>query len=168
MRRQSVLYCEGRFFCCNINTHFLTWTHHTHTSLRLPQYTMWNCALLLMARAVELIYYFWLLLLTWLKSKWLQPAGNVSTLKGTVSHIYSLSHSFIVFSIKSDSTVLWSVLKKIEFWACGIRISLCWEEKAYCRFPFLPLLLPFTHIRPLLHPSKCPSLNKMLSALNLS
>lgn len=89
---------------------------HTHTGLRLPQYTMWSCALLLMARAVELIYYFWLLLLTWLKSKWLQPAGSVSTLKGTVSHLYSLSHRFIVFSIKSHSTVLWSVLKKIEFW----------------------------------------------------
>jgi len=79
-----------------------------HTGLRLPLYTMWSCALLLMARTVELIYYFWLLLLTWLKSKWLLLAGNVSTLKATVSHLSSLSHSFILFSMKfpSDSLVV--------------------------------------------------------------
>jgi len=102
--RQLVLW---RTFPWLQNKHAFFW-HRMHTGLRLPLYTMWSCALLLMARTVELIYYFWLLLLTWLKSKWLPLAGNVSTLKATVSHLSSLSHSFILFSMKfpSDSLVV--------------------------------------------------------------
>lgn len=134
---ETVLYCEGRSLGCKINTfsdinaHTQAWgSHGIPCGVVLCCWWPW---------AVELIYYFWLLLLTWLKSKWLQPAGNVSTLKGTVSHLSSLSHSFILFSIQfpSDSLVV-----------CGqkdcIRISLCLEEKGHCPFPLLHSLHTFT------------------------
>lgn len=144
-------------YCTVKNAHLVQILHtfsdinpsYAHTGPGLPHFAMWSWALLLMGRAVELIYYFWLLLLTWLKSNWLQPAGNVSTLKGTVSHLYSHTVApFQSFSIKFPIQQFRSVWKTIAFRdsVFGIRISFVFERRTFSISLFSVLFLPVFHL----------------------